>query len=97
VIDWLKDDGTLGAKELQRRLQDAHKILVPYRRVYKGKNLAMDQLYRPWDKCFDNLYRFKAKIEESSSGSFIVTDHHTVKNKRRFNRLFFALKPRVDG
>ena len=45
VIDWLKEDGTLGATELQRRLKDAHKIVVPYKRVYKGKNLAMDKIY----------------------------------------------------
>ena len=47
VIDWLKEDGTLGATELQRRLKDAHKIVVPYKRVYKGKNLAMDKIYGP--------------------------------------------------
>lgn len=47
VVDWLKDDGTLAATELQRRLKDEHKIVVPYRRLYKGKNLAMDQLYGP--------------------------------------------------
>jgi hypothetical protein len=52
VIDWLKQDGTLGASELQRGLKDAHKIEVSYRRVYKGKSLAMDQLYGPWDKSF---------------------------------------------
>jgi hypothetical protein len=66
---------------------------VPYRRVYKGKNLAMDQIYGPWDKSFDNLFRLKAQIEESCPGSFFVIDHHIVGNKIRFNRLFFALKP----
>jgi hypothetical protein len=35
--------------------------------------------------------------EESCPGSFFVIDHHTVGNKIRFNRLFFALKPCVDG
>ena len=48
VIDWLKEDGTLGATEQQRRLKDAHKIVVPYKRVYKGKNLTMDKIYGPW-------------------------------------------------
>ena len=59
VIDWLKEDGTLGATELQRRLKDAHKTVVPYKRVYKGKTLDMDNIYGPWDKSFDNLYRLK--------------------------------------
>ena len=97
VIDWLKENGKLGVNELQRRLKDSHKILVPYRRVYLGKQLPMDQLYGPWNRSFDNLYRFKAQIEESSPESFVVIDQHTSNNKIRFNRLFFALKPCVDG
>jgi hypothetical protein len=39
--------------------------------VYKGKNLAMDKLYGPWDKSFDNLFRLKAQLEESSTGTFL--------------------------
>ena len=97
VVDWLKEDGTVGATELQRRLKDEHKIVVPYKRVYKGRLLAMDKIYGPWDKSFDNLFRFKAQIEEASPGSWVVIDHHTINNKIRFNRLFFALKPCVDG
>jgi hypothetical protein len=97
VIDWLKEDGQLGAKELKRRLKDKHKIDVTYRKVYLGKNLAMDKLYGPWNKSFDNLYRLKAIIEESSPGSFVVIDHHTINKKIRFHRLFFALKACVDG
>ena len=95
MIDWLKEDGTLGATELQRRLKDAHKIVVPYKRVYKGKNLATDKIYGR-GQSFDNLYRLKAQLEESSPGSFLVIDNHTINNKIRFNRLFFALKPCVD-
>jgi hypothetical protein len=29
VIDWLKENGTVGAKELKRRLKERHKIDVP--------------------------------------------------------------------
>ena len=57
----------------------------------------MDKIYGPWGKSFDNLYRFKAQIQESSPGSFVVIDHHTIDKKIRFNRLFFAMKPCVDG
>ena len=45
VIDWLKEDATVGATELQRRLKDEYKILILYRRVWNGKNLALDKLY----------------------------------------------------
>ena len=97
VLDWLKEEPTLGPKDLKKKLKESHKIDVPYRKVVRGKQIAMDKLYGPWNKSFDNLYRFKAQIEESSPGSFVVIDHHTINNKIRFNRLFFALKACVDG
>jgi hypothetical protein len=97
VKDWLVDDPTVRAKELQRRIKDTFKILVPYKRVYYGRELAIDQLYGKWGKSFDNLFRFKEQIESSSPGSFVVIDHHTVGDKIRFNRLFFAMKPCIDG
>jgi hypothetical protein len=97
VKDWLIDDAGVGAKELQRRIKDKHKIEVNYKRVYVGKELALKQLYGNWDKSFDNLFKFKEEIESSCPESFVVIDHHTVNEKIKFRRLFFALKPCVDG
>jgi hypothetical protein len=34
------EDSSLKAKELQRRIKDRHKIEIPYKRVYAGKELA---------------------------------------------------------
>ena len=89
MIDWLKEDGNLGNTELRKKLKESHKVDVTYRKVYLGKQLAMDKIYGPWGKSFDNLYRFKVQIEESSSRSFVITDHHTIDSKIRLNRLFF--------
>jgi hypothetical protein len=97
VKDWFIEDPTLGAKELQRRIKDKFKVLVHYKRVYMGKDLALNQLYGNWDSSFNNLYRFKAEIDKACPGSFVVIDHHTINGKNRFRRLFFALKPIVDG
>jgi len=97
VLDWLKEEPTLGPKDLKKKLKESHKIDVPYRKVVRGKQIAMDKFYGPWDKSFDNLYRLKAQIEERSPRFFVVIDHHTINNKIRFNSLFFALKACVDG
>ena len=75
VIDWLKEDGKLGATELKKKQKESHKVDVTYRKVYLGKQLAMDTIYGPWGKSFDNLYRFKAQIEESSPRFFVVINH----------------------
>jgi hypothetical protein len=87
----------LRAKELQRRINDKYKVQLPYRRVYDGKELAHKQLFGNWDSSFDNLYRFKAEVERCSPGSFVVIDHHKILEQIRFNRLFFAVKPCIDG
>jgi hypothetical protein len=97
VLDWLKEDANVKVKELRRRIKAEWKTEVPNRRMYKGVELARDKIYGPWDKSFNNLFRLKAQIEESCPGSFFVIDHHTINEKIRFNRLFFALKPCVDG
>jgi hypothetical protein len=90
------EDGLVG-KELQWRIKDKHKIDVNYKRVYAGMLLAQTQLFGSWDRSFNNLYRFKEEVERCCPGSFVVIDHHTVAEKIRFNRLFFALKPCIDG
>ena len=59
--------------------------------------LALNQLYGNWDSSFDNLFRFKSAIEQCCPGSMVIIDHHTVNEKIRFRRLFFALKPCIEG
>ncbi|RLN28084.1 uncharacterized protein C2845_PM05G11130 [Panicum miliaceum] len=97
VKDWLMEDASLTAKELQRRIKDKHKVEVPYKRVYAGKELAHTQLFGSWDSSCNNLYRFKAEIERCSPGSFVVIDHHKINEQIRFNRLFFTMKPCIEG
>jgi hypothetical protein len=97
VKDWLMENSSLRAKELQRRLKDKYKVQVPYRRVYDGKELAHKELFGSWDSSFNNLYRFKLEVERCSPGSFVVIYHHKILEQIRFNRLFFAMKPCIDG
>jgi len=82
------EDSSLGAKELQRRIKDKHKVEVPYKRVYAGKELAHTELFGSWDSSFNNLYTFKAEIESCCPGSFFVIDHHPINDEIRFNRIW---------
>ncbi|WVZ50610.1 hypothetical protein U9M48_001849 [Paspalum notatum var. saurae] len=97
VKDWLIEDSRVEAKELQWRIKDKHKVQLPYSRVFAGMRLAQTELFGSWDSSFDNLFRFKKEVERSCPGSSVVIDHHTVNGKIRFNRLFFAMKPCIDG
>ncbi|WVZ90402.1 hypothetical protein U9M48_036708 [Paspalum notatum var. saurae] len=79
------------------KIKDKHKVEVNYKRVYAGMVLAQTQLFGCWDSSFNNLYMFKKEVERSYPGSSVVIDHHTVDGKIRFNRMFFAMKPCIDG
>jgi len=47
VLHWLKEKPTLAPKDLKKKLKESHKIDVPYRKVVRGKQIAMDKLYGP--------------------------------------------------
>jgi len=82
---------------LKKKLKEHHKVSVHYKRVYMGKELALKQLYGDWESSFDNLYRFKEKVESTCPGSIVVIDHHTINEKIRFRRFFLAFKPCIEG
>lgn len=96
VKDFLIENATLGAKALQQKLKEHHKVHIPSKRVYMGKELALKQLYGDWGSSFDSLFRFKAQIESSCPGSLVVIDHYTINGKIIFRRFFLALKPCID-
>jgi hypothetical protein len=48
VVDLLRDSPTMGTKELQVQLKKK-KIEVPYSKVFRGKEKALDMLNGKWD------------------------------------------------
>jgi zinc finger SWIM domain-containing protein 3 len=43
------------------------------------------------------LYSWKAEVEKRSPGSVIIIEHHLVREKHHFKRMFVAFKASVDG
>jgi hypothetical protein len=74
--------------------------VVPYIRVYYGKEIALDKIYGPWKDSFNLLYTFKAEEEKECPESVIEIDSHTVEYKVRgktmkkeyFRRVFVSFK-----
>ncbi|WVZ76724.1 hypothetical protein U9M48_024676, partial [Paspalum notatum var. saurae] len=83
VKDFLIDDATLKAKALQKKIKERYKVHIHYKRVYMGRILALNQLYGDWDEALI-IY-------------IVNIDHYTINGKIRFRRMFFALKPCLDG
>lgn len=59
VIEWLREDASVGPKELQRRIHHKYKVLVDYKRVFVGKELALTILCGSCEDSFDQLFSFK--------------------------------------
>ena len=61
----VKEDPTLSAKKLQKRLEKHYNIELSYFEVWSGKKSAMDDLHSTWEECFTMLWRFKVTLEET--------------------------------
>jgi hypothetical protein len=44
VVDFLRDDPIMGPKELQNELKKKYKFEVPYDRVFRGNERALDMI-----------------------------------------------------
>jgi hypothetical protein len=60
AVSILRDYPKMGAKELQQKLQNDHKVTISYNKVWRGKEVALAELYGKWDESFELLFRWKA-------------------------------------
>lgn len=97
VLDWVREDPCVGAKEMQRRIKDKYKCQIPYKRVYAGRELALDKVYGRSQDSFDMLFRWKVEVERRCPESVVIIEYHTINEKRCFSRIFVAFKACVDG
>jgi hypothetical protein len=93
----LMSEPDLGAKKLQKRLQEKYNGVVVYDTVWKGKDKAMAALYGTWEENFQQLLNWKATVMEVSPDSVIEFDCHMVGEKMYFRRFFCALGPCTQG
>jgi hypothetical protein len=79
-------------------LQKKYSIDIPYHRVYRGKNRAMDTIYEKWDDNYDMLPTYQAELLRIVPGSIVELDTEKDDNGDLcFSRFFVALKPCIDG
>ncbi|CAN6178917.1 unnamed protein product, partial [Urochloa humidicola] len=97
VIQWLRQDPTIGASALKNKLEEKYLIKLSYWIVYNGRQLALDEILGKWEDSFEYAFQFKAEIERKSPGSIVEIDYEKVGSKIRFSRMFVALKPCIDG
>jgi hypothetical protein len=53
AVDFLKEKPYMCPKELQQQLKKKYHFEVPYGRVFRGKEKALDIIYRKWDDSYE--------------------------------------------
>ncbi|KAK1653267.1 hypothetical protein QYE76_071072 [Lolium multiflorum] len=81
ILDWLRENPSLGPTALVKKVVEKYKMEVPYMRMFYAKEMALDKINGPWNESFQLLYTFKAEVEMASPGSVVAIDKHTVPYK----------------
>ena len=84
----------MGAKELQKKLQDEYSVTISYDTVWRGREKALAEVYGKWEESFELLFRWNAEVWP---GSVVEIEILEVDGKVYFHHLFCALKPCIDG
>lgn len=96
LADWLKQNPSKGPKDAKEKLEGDFGIKLKYSKAWSGLTVALDQVHGTYDESFQLLFNWKAQIEISSPGSIVEIELEG-KKKKRFKRIFVALKPCIDG
>jgi hypothetical protein len=72
-------------------------LRLSYSVVWDGRKKALEQLQGKWDDSFENIFSFKAEVEKTNPESLVDIEFEQVGKKKRFTRMFVALKACVDG
>ncbi|KAK1663203.1 hypothetical protein QYE76_051362 [Lolium multiflorum] len=87
ILDWLREDPSLGPTALVKKVVEKYKMKVPYMRMFYAKEMALDKINGPWNESFQLLYTFKAEVEMASPGSVVAIDKHTVPYKLKSGKV----------
>jgi len=96
AVEWLWDQPTMTPKNVQAELKK-FKLDVPYDRVFRGKEKALDMINGKWDDSYTLLPTYQAELMKSVPGSVVEMDTEMHNGDVCFRRFFVALKPCIDG
>jgi hypothetical protein len=74
VIHHLRKDSTIGTKKMKELLEDEHNCEIHYDTVWKGRQMAMDELFGTWRQSFQMLFNWRAEVLQRSPKSIIEID-----------------------
>lgn len=97
AIDMLLNNPSMKPKQIQAELRKIYQVEVPYDRVVRGRERALDKIHGEWDESYDLLPTYQAEVLRAMPGSIVELDTEDWKGEKCFRRFFIALKPCIDG
>ena len=82
----MRQDHNIGPAELRAKISKKFNVLIPYHKVFDGKEMALDFIQGKWNDSFHMLYSFKAQVEKTSPGSVVDIDYEVVKGREKVSR-----------
>ena len=97
AIPFLKKDANMGAKKLQKELDEKYNVTIGYGTVWSGRQIAAEKIFGTWEESFALLFNFKAEVELKMPGS--VVEIHVINKDDGvyFYKFFCCFKPSIDG
>jgi hypothetical protein len=83
VLGWVIEDPCIGPRKLIQKIREKYNIVVPYMRVFYGKEMAFYKIYGTWKDSFRLLYTWKAEVEKACPKSIIEIEIQTLQYKVR--------------
>jgi hypothetical protein len=97
AIPYLMKDPQMGARKLQKELEDKYQVRICYSTLWLGRQKAAEELYGTWEESFGYLFNFKAEVELKMPGSVVEIDVTKDDDGVFFRRFFCCFKPSIDG
>jgi len=93
-IPWLKVNPSMSVKDVGDRLFSNFNIRLPYRRIHRGRRLALDKLFGDVEKSYELLPSLVYELKTKMPGSFI---QYLTDPSDNFLRVFISFKCCIDG
>ena len=81
----------MGAKELQDKLQKDHPVTISYDKVWRGREIALAEVYGKWKESFELLFIWKAEVLKRSPGSVVEIEVIEADGNVYFHHFFVLL------
>jgi hypothetical protein len=97
LTDWVKTNPGKGALAAKEKLEEQYKIKLKYSKAWSGLKLDSMKVHGTYNNSFQELFNWASEIAKECPGSVLEINVEKVGRRQRFKRMFFALKPCIDG